>query len=54
VRERARLDPSQIPEGAFGRQGIREVANQAVFAAAALNADREPARTHPTIGERVS
>ena len=54
ARERARLDPRQIPEGAFGRQGIREVASQAVFAAAALNADREPARTHPAIGERVS
>ena len=54
VRERARLDPRQIPEGAFGRQGIREVASQAVSAAAVLNAHREPARTHPAIGERVS
>ena len=54
ARERARLDPRLIPEGAFGRQGIRETAAQAVSAAAVLNAHREPARTHPAIGERVS
>ena len=54
VRERAKIDACDIPDGAFGRQGIRETAAQAVVAAAVLNVDREPARTHPAIGERVN
>ena len=54
VRERAKVEAKDVPEGAFGRQGIREAASEATDAAAALNADREPARTHPAIGERVS
>ena len=54
VRERAKVEAKDVPEGAFGRQGIREAASEATAAAAALAADREPARTHPAIGERIS
>ena len=53
VRERAKVDPRDIPEGAFGRQGVREAAGAAVTAAAALAAAGELARSHPQIGERV-
>lgn len=53
ARERARVDPKHIPDEAFGKQGVREVAREQTAAAAALNAGKEPVRTHPSIGERV-
>jgi hypothetical protein len=53
VRIRAKVDPRDVPREAYGSQSVRDAAREARDAASALNADREPSRTHPSIGERV-
>lgn len=52
ARERARMDPSRVPEGAFGRQSAREVAHEQAGVARAARQARVAARSHPHIGER--
>lgn len=50
--ERAMIDPSRIPEGAFGRQRVRDVAREQAEVARLGRAPRSPERPHPSIGER--
>lgn len=52
ARERAKIDLKDIPEDAFGSQSFHEAAREQSAAAAALSADREPVKAHPSIGER--
>ena len=53
ARDRAKVAPERVPKESFGSQSAKEVAREQQAAASAINATREPARSHPSIGERV-